>query len=63
MGGTQCNIAGGLFKSKGCCSLIELDEVFDIKSIKRDGAVRQLQSAEESRTGAFYIIVQTRYGK
>lgn len=54
----------GLFKSKGCCSLIELDEVFDRKSIKRDGAVKQLQSAEESRIGgkggAFYIILQTR---
>lgn len=52
-----------LFKSKGCCLLIELDEVFDRKSIKRDGAVRQLQSAERSRTGGFYIILQTRYGK
>lgn len=53
----------GLFKSKCCCSLIELDEVFDRKSIKRDGAVRQLQSAEGSRIGAFYIVVQTQYGK
>lgn len=33
--------------------MIELDEVFDRKSIKRDGAVRQLQSAEGSRMGAF----------
>lgn len=53
----------GLFKTKCCCSLIELDEVFDRKSIKRDGAVRQLQSAEGSRIGAFYIVVQTQYGK
>lgn len=36
--------------------MIELDEVFDRKSIKRDGAARQLQSAEGSKTGAFYII-------
>lgn len=51
----------GLFKSNGCFSLIEL--VFDRKSIKRDGAARQLQSAEGSRMGPFYIIVQTQYGK
>lgn len=61
--GEQRNIVGVLFKSTGCCSLIELDEVFDRKSIKRDGAVRQLQSAEGSRMGAFYITVQTQYGK
>lgn len=36
------------FKSNGCFLLIELDEVFDRKSIKRDGASRQLQSAEGS---------------
>lgn len=53
----------GLFKSNGFFSLIELDEVFDRKSIKRDGAAKQLQSAEGSRVGAFYIILQTRYGK
>lgn len=53
----------GLFKSNGCFSLIELDEVFDRKSIKRDGAARQLQSAEGSRMRPFYIIVQTQYGK
>lgn len=53
----------GLFKSSGCFSLIELDEVFDRKSIKRDEAARQLQSAEGSRAEAFYIIVQTRYWK
>ncbi len=54
-GRTQYNIAGGLFKSTGCCSLIELDEVFDSESIKRDGAARQLQSAEGSRMGLFIL--------
>lgn len=53
----------GLFKSRSCCSLIELDEVFDRKSIKKDGALRQLQSAEGGRTARFQAILWTWYGK
>lgn len=47
-GGTRCSGGRRLFKSSGCFLLIELDEVFDRKSIKRDGAARQLHSAEGS---------------
>lgn len=63
--GTRCSSGRRLFKSSGCFLLIELDEVFDRKSIKRDGASRQLQSAEGSSaaTAALYIIVRTQYGK
>lgn len=65
-GGTQCSGDRPLFKSSGCFLLIELDEVFDRKSIKRDGAARQLHSAEGSSVAAataLYIIVGTQYGK
>lgn len=63
--GTKCSGGRRLFKSSGCFLLIELDEVFDRKSIKRDGAARQLQSAEGSSAtaAALYIIVRTQYGK
>lgn len=62
-GETRCSSERRLFKSRGCFLLIELDEVFDRKSIKRDGAARQLQSAEGSSAAALYIIVRTQYGK
>lgn len=63
--GTRCSSGRRLFKSSGCFLLIELDEVFDRKSIKRDGAARQLQSAEGSSVtaAALYIMVWTQNGK
>lgn len=66
--GTRRSGGRRLFKSSGCFLLIELDEVFDRKSIKRDGAARQLHSAEGSSAAAaaaaaLYIIVRTQYGK
>lgn len=60
MVGGQSVTLDSLFKSNGCFSLIELDEVFDRKSIKRDGAARQLQSAEGSRTGGFILYFRRR---
>lgn len=56
IGEPSSNIAGVYLRARGCCSLIELDEVFDRKSIKRDGAVRQLQSAEGSRMGGLFRL-------
>lgn len=41
----------GYLRAVAAFLLIELDEVFDRKSIKRDGAARQLQSAEGSSAG------------